>query len=293
MNPTTNLAPEYARSDAEVKRLPQVLQGEDESIIAPTPTLPGYAQESTLKRGLQVPARSSLVTSGFKYPKVLSRAEVSKEQWSTFTHEVTEHANMTASQWLTTIGSAFGTFAVGNIMIGFLGLIPSVVVGHKMRKHREERNLTAAVHTGALMTCVKRWNETYFQPRGLIVRVDVPGVVDDMENMDVSTSKKFQYETSPSASIPVNRDPTYIKHLPNESRTRMKAALRGRIVIIPLEQSSLSDSNPGGPQNMSPVDRVYDDDMSEDETEVGEEDISMFGRLLGPKKDMYPNEPKP
>ena len=99
----------------------------------PTEDLPGYAPESVLLRGLQVPSKSSYVSSGFKYPKILNRAGVSQESWVEFTNEIKQYAKMDASQWLTTIGGALGTWAVGSMIIGFLTFVPAAIIGHKMR----------------------------------------------------------------------------------------------------------------------------------------------------------------
>lgn len=93
---------------------------ETEAILAPGDGLPGYAPESVLQRGLQIPTRSRTVTSGFKYPQVLSQANVSEEDWSAFTSEIKQIAKMDARQWSTTIGKGVGTFAAGGLLVGFL-----------------------------------------------------------------------------------------------------------------------------------------------------------------------------
>ena len=266
---------------------------DSDSIVAPTPDSPGYARESALLRGLQVPAKSSHVSSGFKYPPILARADVSKESWSAFTQELSQHANMTPSQWLTTIGGALGALAVGNMMIGFLGVIPSVVVGHKMRKHREGLNLKAAVQSGALMTCVKRWNEDYFKSKGLVVRVDIPGEVSDKEVMDIMTSKLFQHQSNQDDPSIRRRhsDQKQLKYQKKEARMRMKAALKGRIVIIPLDEPNIRTLDPEriGRSPTMAADRAENDSIPLAKTEVGDEEISMFGRPVWPHNPMNMN----
>lgn len=110
-------------------------------------------------------------------------------------------------------------------MIGFLGAIPAVLVAKNARKRQEQRNLIASM-AGArgerLSRHIAQWNETFFRPRGVLIRVDLPDeYLDDMEIMDLhrSGSKK------------------------SASRAREDAALKARVVIIPLDGSS----SPGRP----------------------------------------------
>ena len=219
-------------------------------IIPPTATSPGYAEESVLMRGLQVPAKSPYVTSGFKYPRILARAGVTKESWTTFTNEVKHHAHLSAHQWVTTIGWTLGALGLGGMMVGIFGFIPSAVVGHKLRKKQENRNLVTAVESGALIQCVQHWNEVYFKPRRLLIRVDLPGQAEDMASMDVSTSEDFQSRVDGHAtsSLPLTDDYSisakYSDEQVKEGRTRMKAAQRGRIVIIPLDAPKSGSTSP-------------------------------------------------
>ena len=219
-------------------------------IVPPTATSPGYAEESVLMRGLQVPARSPYVTSGFKYPQILTRAGVTQQSWTTFTDEVKHHAQLSAHQWITTIGWSLGALGLGGMMVGIFGFIPSAVVGHKLRKKQENHNLTIAAESGALIQCVQHWNEVYFKPRRLLIRVDLPGQTEDMATMDVSTSEDFQNRLSGhvSPSLPLTEDYSfsskYSDEQVKEGRTRMKAARRGRIVIIPLDAPRSGSTSP-------------------------------------------------
>jgi hypothetical protein len=115
-----------------------------EKPILPTCDLPGYASESILQRGLQVPTRSRLITSGFTFPDILSQCDISEDQWSNFTQELTKEAEMTPVQWTTTVGKGFGTFVVGGIFFGFLGVIPAAIAGRKVRQSNEEKNFSIA-----------------------------------------------------------------------------------------------------------------------------------------------------
>ena len=70
--------------------------GLDESLPPPLPPRP-----SSLKRGLQIPSRVSLITCGFSFPEILAEQGVSKTQWRMFKHELETFARMSLSQWIT------------------------------------------------------------------------------------------------------------------------------------------------------------------------------------------------
>ena len=228
-----------------------------------------------------MPSRSSYVSSGFKYPTVLQRAGVSEESWSAFTLEIQQHAKLTASQWLTTIGGAAGTLALGSMMIGFFSVGGAAVVGHKMRRKREKQNLRAAEESGALLQCVRKWNEDYFMPRKLIVRIDIPGNAEDLDTMDV---------TDGGSSV-------------RDGKARSKAGRRGRIVIIPTDSTMTSrSSSPTSsdkpkepivePRELGDTD-VYENSMKSRASSNGQKGLSMFsGSSRGSSFD-YPKEPKP
>ena len=262
---------------------------ETESVILPTGNSLGFGVESVLVRGLQIPTKSKRVSSGFKYPDVLEKADVSKESWAAFTSEITQYANMDASQWLTVLGKSALTLGVGNLMIGFLGVIPAVIVGQKLRKKHEKQNFRAADQSGALADCVKKWNETYFLPRKLVVRVDIPGEASDMGSMDISTSKSFQHSIgqSSSDSTDISGTAKYSDAQIEETRARLKAARRGRVVIIPMTASNvsgLSGSRESSPGEASCLDRgVRGVDMVKDEDPSHEEAVTMLGLVTTPR----------
>jgi len=251
-----------------------VADPESESLILPTATSPGFGSESILVRGLQVPTKSKRVSSGFKYPDVLETAGVSKGSWAVFTTEIKQYANMDSSQWLTVIGKSALTLGVGNLMIGFFGIIPAVIVGHKLRKKQEKKNFKAAGQSGALADCVKRWNETYFLPRKLVVRVDIPGEASDMAAMDISTSKSFQQRTGQSSfhNTDVSGSARYSDAQTWETRARIKAARRGRIVIIPA-----------GPEESSQGAASSLDGGADMAGEEDDEAVTMFRLIIAPR----------
>ena len=248
------------------------------SVILPTATSPGFGIESVLVRGLQVPTRSKRVSSGFKYPDVLEKSGVSKESWATFTSEVKQHANMDASQWLTVLGKSALALGVGNLMIGFFGVIPAVIVGQKLRQKQEKQNLRAADQSGALADCVKRWNETYFLPNKLVVRVDIPGEASDMAAMDISTSKLFQQSTGQSSSYHpvVSGNTRYSDAQVEETRARLKAARRGRIVIIPANVSGAPGLSGSQESSLGASNSLEEDAETAEEGTAHDEVVTIF-----------------
>lgn len=264
----------HSRQD-EVKEKTELLSyaaamGSDaESIVPPTAKSPGYATESILLRGLQVPTKHSNAASGFKYPTVLRNTGVTKQSWSAFTREIKHYSRMSKSQWLTTVGVSAGTAVFGSMMIGFVSVIPAAAIAHKMRRSREELNFITAELSGALDNCVKRWNDNYFKAKGLVVRVDIPGDCGDLNDMDVSTSKLFQRRLAegryPSLMDKSQGVTDSTKDLLKDGKARMKASLRGRIVIIPLDPAALRTPSPGSPESEVVPDEPEQDDDEEDD----------------------------
>ncbi|KAJ5652937.1 hypothetical protein N7507_010363 [Penicillium longicatenatum] len=181
---------------------------------------PGFAIASKLTRGLQVPSRSGTCSSGFDYPEELSQHRISETQWSQFTQVIRDEAKLSRQQWTTVIGKGLGTLAIGGLMVGFFGAIPAVLVARHIRRRKEKRNLVSAMageQGERLAHHISFWNENFFQPRGLLIRVDLPNeLLEDMKDMDLHL-EGFLGQSDP--------------------RDRDRAALKARIVIIPLEDS--------------------------------------------------------
>jgi hypothetical protein len=208
-------SPDYSPTDEK----------KDQFLVEPESSEPGFANSSTLSRGLQVPSRTTATSSGFAYPEELSRHEISQEKWIEFTSAISEEAKLSRQQWTTVVGKGLGTLALGGVMIGILGAIPAVLVAKNARRRQEQRNLIASM-AGArgekLSRHLAHWNETFFRPRGVIIRVDLPDeYLDDMDIMDLHRggSKK------------------------SDNRAREDAALKARVVIIPLDRSSSGRSS--------------------------------------------------
>ena len=114
------------------------------------------------------------------------------------------------------------------------------VVDWKMKKHKEHKNLQLAYRSGVLKMFEERWNDAYFHPLGLHVRVEPPNI-GRMDGMDVSSSKLYKYQQKMGTSSPapgiasIGGDKKEYKYQTKEGRRRMKSLRKGRIVFLPYE----------------------------------------------------------
>lgn len=212
-----------------------------------SPSLPpleekvSFYPEHLLQRGLQIPSRDDRPSSGFPYPTLLTAYNVTPHHWAQFTREITDAARMTRRQWKTVVGRGLGVLAVGGLMVGGLGAIPAWWVTRRAQRNREEQNLIRATTESvsspapdeeeegrtdrevvALADKIQQWNDTFFEPRGIVVRVDLPWeALDDLEQMDVGLKGKRGEAESVSAT--------------DSEKWQGKASRRARIVLIPLD----------------------------------------------------------
>ena len=118
-----------------------------------------------------------------------------------------------------------------------------------MRKHREHRNFDLAYRGGMLKTFAERWNDAYFHPLGLHVRVVPPGI-GQMEGMDLASSKLYKYQQKTGTSSPVPGvasnigDKKESRYQYKEGRHRMKATGKGRIIVMPYKAVDASPVQP-------------------------------------------------
>lgn len=227
-----------------------------DTVFGPPRPLPARfrVSSSSLTRGLQVPTRFHSLYSGFPFPEVLRRSGVTHEEWIQFTHEVKRHASLSASQWMVTVAGGASLVIIGSPFMGLFSFLPAAAFGHRLRTHKERLNFLLADQTGALAQCVARWNKTCFKAKGLAVRVDVPGNGQDMEDMDLSTSKLFKMQQKTGAhsrvagsmSNPHDRHSKERRLQRSEGHARVKAIQKGRIVIIPLDYKGKPLHKPSG-----------------------------------------------
>ncbi|KAE8383821.1 hypothetical protein BDV26DRAFT_287237 [Aspergillus bertholletiae] len=207
---TAPLPPPYTPSDTT----------SDTSVSTMTPQ--NLAPETLLTRGLQIPSKSAYPTSGFVFPPLLAQYDITPADWERFTSEIMTTARLSGKQWTTAVGKGLGVMVIGGLMVGFLGAIPAYYVARRAQRNREEMNMI--IGSKELRAVIDRWNGELFEPRGVLIRVDLPfEEVEQMEMMDVLDKRRGVFG--------LRRE---------ESRERMKrdAVRKARIVIIPLPGKS-------------------------------------------------------
>lgn len=122
-----------------------------------------------------------------------------------------------------------------------------------MQKHREHANFNLAYQTGQFKMFEERWNKTYFHTLGLHVRIEPPGV-GEMDGMDVASSKLFRYQqkkgtVSPAPGVASKQgDKKEYRYQFKEGRHRMKAARKGRIIVLPFRAKDAPGSKTSTPK---------------------------------------------
>ncbi|KAL6718245.1 hypothetical protein ACLMJK_004333 [Lecanora helva] len=217
---------------------PENITPVNEAPIINTPALP-------LKKGLQIPSRLGVVTSGFKLPSILESQGVSKAEWKRFTHELKGNANLSGKQWAVFVPTAIGIGCFSYFRLGVVGFLPSTLIFYKLYKRREHKNFRNAHATGILESFCRRWNETYFEPLSLHVMIATPGI-GDMQDMDVSSTKLFRLQQKmsdmpPTPEIASNRK--LARYQMKEGYQRVKAAQKARIIVLPMHGSATHNSN--------------------------------------------------
>ncbi|KUL89254.1 hypothetical protein ZTR_03773 [Talaromyces verruculosus] len=269
MHRTTTTATSNTETDLDSTSL----YSEHAALLFPSKdgTQPGFAPEQSLSRGLQIPSKTSRLTSGFEYPSILgSNYNITKDEWETFTHEITESAKLSSAQWSTVIGAGLGVMAVGGMMVGFFGAIPAMMVAKRKRAVQESKNLAKAMGYSqaaedmhqeeergegegetALSLKINHWNETFFKPRGIMIRIDMPYDMSAVhDGIDVTSStlttttgagkKKsssiFQKSPVSSRQGSVSSSASISDDKSERTKKRYEASQRCRIVIIPINQ---------------------------------------------------------
>ncbi|KAI7970839.1 hypothetical protein EIK77_008019 [Talaromyces pinophilus] len=269
MHRTTTTATSNTETDIDSASL----YSEHAALLFPSKdgTQPGFAPEQSLSRGLQIPSKTSRLTSGFEYPSILgSNYNITRDEWEMFTHEITESAKLSSAQWSTVIGAGLGVMAVGGMMIGFFGAIPAMMVAKKKRAVQESKNLAKAMGYSqqaagemqqeeeigegegetALSLKINHWNETFFKPRGIMIRIDMPYDMSAVQDgIDVTStpatttgagkkksSSIFQKSPVSSRQGSVSSSASISDDKSERAKKRYEASQRCRIVIIPINQ---------------------------------------------------------
>ena len=126
----THMDPPSAPMTTPIEPLPSVPTADADSFAVevvldrsqcPPSSLP--SRPSGLKRGLQIPSRTSLITWGFTFPQVLAEQGVTKPQWKLFEKELKAFARLSVGQWVTVIAC---THAVSLLFGAIVGQSPSL-----------------------------------------------------------------------------------------------------------------------------------------------------------------------
>lgn len=156
------------------------------------------------------------------------------------------------------------------------------MVARKAHERTETRNLSAARSEpgSELQMVIERWNTSFFGPKGLLVRIDLPGEMDDMSTMDVSTSLAYKQERAREkgkALTPKKADAAEKA----EKHVRYEAIRRSRVVILPLSAELGSETT----------------STTRAESTTASFALSMPDTLTYEQKtglkDYFPDEPKP
>ncbi|RLL93158.1 hypothetical protein CFD26_100914 [Aspergillus turcosus] len=232
-DPSMDPPPPYTPSDTS-RTMPDPDPDTKQPIPPSSPPSEHTSSNSTLSqnRGVQIPSKHDYFTSGFAYPPFLATYDITPHHWTQFTHDLNEEVKLSPRQWATTVAKGVGVLALGGMVAGVLGAIPAVFVARKARQNREEMNLIIASSErptditpgfegggSRLSRKIERWNETFFRPRGIVVRVDLPWEdLDEMQEMEVIPAGRFS-----------SRD---------ERAVREEASRKARIVIIAVDTDS-------------------------------------------------------
>jgi len=217
----------------------------EEYALDPSQSLPDYSNGNDLGKGIQVPTKSRRITSGFEYPAALAEHGVSEAEWKSCIQELSETVKLSPTQWVLTIGRGAGIVILTGFFSGWLSLIPATLVVNHVRARNERSNLIKAERSGELALKEAQWNEEIFKPRGLFIRVDLPGDTRDIDEMDVTSTKLYRSKHDPqegssrlAALLPKTSSPEkkIEKAMKDEGKARKGAIKKGRIVIMPLDE---------------------------------------------------------
>lgn len=144
-------------------------------------------------------------------------------------------------------------------MVGFFGAIPAVIVAKRKRAAQESKNLVRAMENqqqdeeeegdeNTLSFKINEWNETFFKPRGIMIRIDMPydmSAVEDGIDVGTTTSTTGSGKKKLSSRFPspvssrqgsVSSSTSISDDKSDRAKKRYEASQRCRIVIIPINQ---------------------------------------------------------
>ncbi len=243
-------SPSYSHYGPDTKNPGESETAETE--VQPICPIPGESliprhSEAVLRRGLQIPTRTSYITSGFRLPSVLCDAGVDRARWRAFTMEVKGCGSMSKSQWASVMGCSYGVGLLANFFLFPYGqLVVAPVYAYKRQRDKESENFNVSFASGGLQLVAEKWNRILFEPLGLQIRIEPPNYFGarDMSTMDVSSTKLFRHQekkgvySSSTGALSMSADKKEVRYAGKEGKYRTKAARKGRILVFSIQPES-------------------------------------------------------
>ncbi|KAI5801319.1 hypothetical protein EDC01DRAFT_516651 [Geopyxis carbonaria] len=137
----------------------------------------------TLPTPLQVATKTHRLSSGFPYPWLLERYQISAHDWLLFTQSIISRWSLTTVDEAIANAAALGTAMVPGGILVSLPVRKAVLKARSNYKIRKglrgkgssEEGEEGVESTGELQGVLDRWNSDFFGPRGLVVDVRLPG----------------------------------------------------------------------------------------------------------------------
>lgn len=122
-----------------------------------------------------IPGNSRLVRSGFPYHESLIPAQVNLSDWLQFSAAIASCVQQTSKDRLEALICGLISGSTLLLMIGPFSLLAGISAARSCARAKEQEKILQSVQMDqALCQVLREWNNTYFLPRGLIVRLDVP-----------------------------------------------------------------------------------------------------------------------
>lgn len=118
---------------------------------------------------------SVLLHSGFPYQNVLASVSVPRQSWVQFTTEIRDSIKETSADRLRIILCGLATGVISFFVVGPLSFLLGISSMRSITREVErEMLLQNSKPCKPLTRTMQEWNEFYFMPRNLHVRLDVP-----------------------------------------------------------------------------------------------------------------------
>jgi Domain of unknown function (DUF4646) len=135
-----------------------------------------YADSSSVTPDvIVISSTSTLVISGFPYQNVLASVDVTRQNWSQFTADIARSIRQSSTDRSRIILCGLLTGVVFFFVLGPPSVFAGAASARSMAREVErERLLQNTNLRESLKRAIQEWNEAYFLPRRLHVRLEVP-----------------------------------------------------------------------------------------------------------------------